>query len=184
MSTYRNGTYVAFHGGDTTNPTASSIRYYNTLKMWKANGNIDFTFVDSHEKTSPVRDSSLQSTRQARLAERLRNSKHMLLIIDRTTRNDTDNVLFEIDYAMNTCKIPIIGCYPEFEWVLDPKKLRHLWPDPLRAGVDAGTARMIHIPFALPAISDALSQFHVSNPPNHALACYTETTYRRWGIIR
>jgi len=32
---YRNGTYVAFSGQDTTKPTESDIKYYNLMKAWK-----------------------------------------------------------------------------------------------------------------------------------------------------
>jgi hypothetical protein len=32
-------------------PTESGVKFYNTLKMWDANKNIDFGFVNSHDKT-------------------------------------------------------------------------------------------------------------------------------------
>ena len=78
---YKNGTYVAFNGCGTTDPTESDIKYYNLLKAWAESDNIDFSFSNSHEKTSQVSDESKLSTLKARLQERLRNSKNMLLII-------------------------------------------------------------------------------------------------------
>jgi hypothetical protein len=81
---YRNGTYVAFHAGGTTDPTASDIRYYNTMKMWSPNKKVDFTLINSHEKTSVVRDSSSKKTLRRSLVTRLKNSKHMVLILTAT----------------------------------------------------------------------------------------------------
>ena len=78
---YRNGTYIAFHAGGTTDPTKSDIRHYNMLKGWAANKHIDFTFVNSHYKTGSVRDSSSFATLTRNLRERLDNSKQFLIFI-------------------------------------------------------------------------------------------------------
>ena len=48
---YRNGTYVAFDGNDTTDPTKSDMKYYGLLQSWNSNKNIEFSFSDSHKKT-------------------------------------------------------------------------------------------------------------------------------------
>lgn len=32
---YRNGTYVAFDGNDTTDPTKSDMKYYGFIKIFK-----------------------------------------------------------------------------------------------------------------------------------------------------
>ncbi len=131
MSYRRTGVYVAFHAGDTTDPTESDIRYYNMLQAWNKNKDVDFSFINSHEKTAAVRDSSKKSTLFDRLKERLRKSKNMVLIIGQTTRGDTDWVPAEIEYAVDTCEIPIIAAYPDFEYILAPEKLSYLWPDKL-----------------------------------------------------
>ena len=81
---YRNGTYVAFHAGGVTDPTKSDIKYYNLLKSWDAHKNIDFTLINSHEKTNAVRDSSSKETLKKVLKTRLNNSKHLLLIFVET----------------------------------------------------------------------------------------------------
>src|SRR4051812_34591363 len=99
---YRNGTYVAFHAAGTSDPTASDIKYYNLLKAWHVREECDFSFVNSHEKTDAVRDSSRRETLRQRLAERLRNSKNMILILGQTTRFDLDWVPFEIEYAIDS----------------------------------------------------------------------------------
>ena len=93
---YRNGTYVAFHANNTSDPTESDMKYYNTLRMWKVRDESDFKFVNSHEKRD-VRDWSTKETLKRALRERMNNSKHLLLIIGQTTRFDTDWIPFEIE---------------------------------------------------------------------------------------
>lgn len=47
----RTGSYIAFDGLGESDPSKSDFRYYSTLQAWAANKNIDFNFVNSHEKT-------------------------------------------------------------------------------------------------------------------------------------
>jgi len=82
---YRNGTYIAFHAEGTNVPVDTDMKYYNLLKAWTAKGDDDFSMINSHEKTAAVRDSSERRTLRDRLVTRLRNSKHLLLIIGETT---------------------------------------------------------------------------------------------------
>ncbi|MBP6421946.1 MAG: TIR domain-containing protein [Propionivibrio sp.] len=117
---YRNGTYIAFHADGTNQPGKSDIDCYNLMKAWTARTDDDFTMINSHEKTSAVRDTSKRSTLGARLLERLRNSKNMVLIIGVTTKNDTDWVPFEITQAIDTYRIPIIAAYTDYTSILDP----------------------------------------------------------------
>lgn len=44
----RTGTYVAFDGQGSTDPTESDIHYFNLLKAWNKSGSIDFRFTNSH----------------------------------------------------------------------------------------------------------------------------------------
>ena len=110
---YRNGTYVTFHANDTSDPTESDMKYYNLLRAWHVREDSDFEFVNSHEKTSAVRDTSKKSTLRERLVTRLRNSKNMILIIGSGTKTDDDWVPFEIQYAVDECHMPIIAAYTE-----------------------------------------------------------------------
>jgi MTH538 TIR-like domain (DUF1863) len=182
---YRSGTYVAFHAGGTTNPTASDIRYYNTMQMWSANKNIAFTLINSHEKTSAVRDSSTKETLRRALITRLNNSKHMVLILTAATKNDTDWVPFEIAQAVDVCQMPIIAVYPDFDCILAPAQLANYWPPALAARISNGTARVIHIPFKMLAVLDAIEQFGVSNLNDLAngYVHYDRETQVRWGLI-
>jgi hypothetical protein len=96
------------------------MKYYNLLKAWTAKTDDDFSFINSHDKTASVRDSSLKETLRRRLVERMQNSKHLLLILGVTTKQDTDWVPFEIEYAIDTCKIPLIVAYTTTETIVDP----------------------------------------------------------------
>lgn len=183
---YRNGTYVAFHAGGTTDPTASDIKYYNTMKMWSANKNIDFSLINSHEKTSSVRDSSTRETLRRALVTRLNNSKHMLLILTEETKNDTDWVPFEIAYAVDECQMPVIAAYPNFESILAPAQLSSYWPQALATRIANGTARVIHIPFKMAAVLDAIDQFGIGNTnyPTNGYGFYNRETQVQWGLIK
>lgn len=180
---YRNGTYVAFHANGTAEPTESDMKYYQLLKAWKIRTEGEFEFVNSHEKTAAVRDTSSRETLRSRLAERLRNSKNMLLIIGETTRRDTDWVPFEIEYAVDTCKIPIIAAYPNYTWILSPGELRPKWPAALASRIDNGTAHVIHIPFKQAPLADALPRFSYDNYPlGGGLGHYSREAYHSFGI--
>lgn len=181
---YRNGTYVAFHAAGTSDPTASDIKYYNLLKAWHVRAEHDFEFVNSHDKTSAVRDSSLKATLKQRLAERLRNSKHMILVLGETTRFDNDWVPFEIEYAIDSCEIPIIAAYPGYLNIRNPGATRPYWPYALEQRIDNGMAHVIHVPFRQEPLTDAVGRFSYDVFPNGGgLGYYTDDAYRSWGLL-
>jgi hypothetical protein len=183
---YRSGTYVAFHAGGTTDPTASDIKYYNTLKMWGANKNIEFRLINSHEKTSAVRDTSSKATLRRALVTRLNNSKNMLLILTKSTKKDVDWVPFEISHAIDSCDMPIIAAYPDFISILAPAELSNYWPTALSTRIANGTAKVIHIPFRKEPILDAIDQFGVNNKeyPTNGYGYYNRETQIAWGLIQ
>ena len=94
---YRNGTYVAFDALGQTDPTKSDFRYYSTINAWTKRANIHFRYVNSHEKTYAVRDSSTLATLQARIRERLSKSKNCLVILSSKTRKTGSMLCFEIE---------------------------------------------------------------------------------------
>lgn len=181
---YRNGTYVDFHANDTSDPTESDMKYYNTLKMWMVREESDFNFINSHEKTGAVRDSSKKVTLERSLRERLNNSKNMILIIGNTTRQDTDWIPFEIEHAIDQCKIPIIAAYPGYSSILAPDQLSHLWPTALTQRINNRTAHVIHIPFKKEPLTSAVSQFDFDHfPIGEGLGYYSREAYISWGLI-
>lgn len=182
---YRSGTYVAFHAAGTSDPTASDMKYYNTIRMWSASKHVEFNLVNSHEKTSAVRDTSSRETLRRALVTRLNNSKNMVLILTATTKNDTDWVPFEIEQAIDNCKIPIIAAYPDFNSIMDPRALSHFWPKALLTRIQNGTARVIHIPFRQAPILDAIEYMTVFNSeyPKDGYGYYNREAHTGWGLI-
>lgn len=47
---YRNGTYVAFDGQGTTDPSQSDMKYYGLLQSGNTGKNYELNFSDSHKK--------------------------------------------------------------------------------------------------------------------------------------
>ena len=181
---YRNGTYIAFHANGTSNPTESDIKYYNTLKMWKVREDNDFNFVNSHEKTGSVRDTSKWETLTRSLKARMNSSKNMILIVGETTKLDNDCVPFEIEYAIDECKIPIIAVYPAYSSILAPAQLSIWWPKSLTDRINNGTAHVIHIPFKQSPLTSATSQFDFEHYPlGGGLGYYSQESYINWGLI-
>lgn len=181
---YRNGTYVAFHANGTTDPTESDMKYYRLLTAWHVRDESDFEFINSHDKTSAVRDSSKKETLRRSLVTRLKNSKNMILIIGKTTKQDKDWIPFEISYAIDTCKIPIVATYTGYERISKPSLLSNLWPRALQERIDNGTAHVIHIPFKRAPLTAAVKQFSHSNYPNGGgSGVYSVEAYKQWGLM-
>jgi hypothetical protein len=180
---YRNGTYIAFHAEGKTDPTASDIKYYRMIKAWHEHDSLDFNFVNSHDKVAAVRDTSKRETIMRSLRDRLDNSKNMILIIGKTTKNDTDFVPYEIKYAIDTCKIPLIVVYTGYSGILKPSSHRDEWPAALASRIDANTAKAIHIPFKRAIIDQAIGQFNLTNQPKGALVHYSRDYQEKNGIV-
>ena len=163
--TYRNGTYVAFDGNGTTDPSKGDMKYYGLLRKWNESNNFDLTFSDSHQKTYQVKDSSSVSTLKARLLERMKN----------------------YDKALDYYKIPLIIAYAGFNLILNPASYREKWPKALLDRIDDKTAKCIHIPFKEKAISSAVSQFSVHSTGDNILTSplttYKKEVYIKWGYI-
>lgn len=181
----RTGTYVAFDGQGTTNPTESDIHYFNLLKAWNKSRNIDFSFSNSHDKTYQVRDSSLKATLLNRLETRLSASKNFLLILSNQTNYDRGILNWEIEKAVDVYELPIIVTYPGYSRIGAPSKLSNVWPKALVERINKGEAHCIHIPFREAPIFDAINQFSVVNeryPKGGALGVYSDEAYKSWGL--
>jgi MTH538 TIR-like domain (DUF1863) len=180
--TYRNGTYIAFHAEGTPNPTASDIKYFNIMKAWHEHDDIEFKFINSHDKVSSVRDSSLKATLRRSLVERMNNSRNFLLIVGSKTRFDNDWVPFEIAQAADRCYLPFIIAYTGYLSILNPIALASLWPPALKSRIDNGSIKAIHVPFQRNAIDAAIREYDLSNKPNGALIYWSEAAHRHFGI--
>jgi hypothetical protein len=184
---YRNGTYVAFDGQGTTDPSQSDMKYYGLLQSWNTGKNYELNFSDSHKKTYQVQDSSLRKTLENRLLERMRNSKNMLLILSQETNYDRGMLNFEIEKAVDYYKIPIIVAYTGCDYLLDAKKYANRWPKALDERIYNNTVKAIHIPFKEKAIMEAISQFSVNSTGadelSGSLCTYKESVYIKWGYL-
>jgi hypothetical protein len=176
------GIYVAFNGMGTTDPTKSDMKYYALLQSWNKSNKYTFSFSDSHKKTYSVRDSSQLLTLKARLLERLKNSKVLLLITTEFSSINRGLLNWEIEKAVDTHNLPIIVCYPGYNWVQAPAELSDRWPEKLRNYVATDSVKTIHIPFRQSMVEEAINQFSVHNPPSHTLTYYLDSVYQKHGI--
>ena len=169
---YRTGTYVAFDGLG--------------LQAWNANKRIDFKITNSHEKTYAVRDSSKKATLYARIQERLRASKNMLVVISKDTRKSGSVLSYEIGQAIDVYKIPLIIAYPDFSaiWGVD-SDLSVMWPTALLSRIDGAGVEAIHIAFKKEPILDSIERFTVNGERlSSGRNCYSKESYIKWGILK
>lgn len=134
MSDYRNGNYSAFYVDEPFTDeywaySTPDFVYYNMLRMWKGQDS-SFPFNDSHGKTYSVRDGSSWETLKARLHERLRKSKNIVLFLSSITKNSRA-LREEVDYGINVCGLPVIVVYPDFTSSRDIVNGKHFTRDVL-----------------------------------------------------
>jgi hypothetical protein len=173
----RTGTYVAFDGLGKTNPTESDFKYYSTMRAWSAGKNIDFKFVNSHDKTAAVRDTSLRGTLESRIRVRLAASKNCIVILSDDTRKTGSMLSYEIEKAVDLYKIPLICVYVGYKTINVPRRLSIRWPNALKTRINDGTADAIHVPFKKEILLTAINQFSVNgDSPGGSLSTYTNET--------
>mgnify|MGYP002851792536 CR=1 FL=1 len=182
----RTGTYVAFDGLGEKDPTKSDLKYYSDLQAWKENQNIEFNFINSHDKTSAVQDSSSKETLHRTIQERLRMSKNVLIILTSDTRKTGSTLSYEIEQAIDVYKLPLIIAYPEHSTILDVNDaLTNIWPEALVKRIDNSDIEAIHIAFKKECIFDAIKRFsvngeHLQSGKEH----YLRADYLKWGLIK
>ncbi len=184
---HANGTYVAFHANNAKEPNASEVHCINLIKEWTARTD-ELWCVTSEEKAAARSDPALRDALQARLIARLQKSRHLLLILGRTTAEDSLWVPFEISCAVDGCRIPIIAAYTvTARPILRPfadEDLASFWPLALRTRIQDGSAGVIHIPFEREPVRTAIARFDRTNfPRGGGLGWMSEEAYRRWGMI-
>jgi MTH538 TIR-like domain (DUF1863) len=144
---YRNKTYICFDGD-------IDMNYYNTLRMWKNNEHIDFTFHNAHEINN-INPLNTEATIKRKLRERLSTSKLLIVLIGEKTKNLYRYVRWEIEQALNL-DIPIIAVNINKKNGIDTNRC----PPILRGRT------VVHVPFSKDAIVHATNYW-----PSH----YTET---------
>lgn len=173
--TNRTGTYIAFDGLGKINPAKSDFKYYATMQAWSAGKNIDFRFVNSHDKTAAVRDTSLRSTLESTIRKRLAASKNCIVILSDDTRKTGSMLSYEIEKAVDLYEIPLICVYIGYSTINAPKELSNRWPNSLTARINNGMADVIHVPFKKEILLTAINQFSVNDgSPGGTLVTYTK----------
>ena len=181
----RTGTYFAFDGLGETDPTKSDFKYYATVQSWNAAHAIDFKFVNSHDKSSAVRDTSKLETLKASINERLSASKNMVIIISSDTRKSGSLLSYEIERAVDHFKIPLIIAYTGYNSILKARSHSDEWPISLKTRIDNSSANAIHIPFRKDAILSAIGQFTVNKGNLEGpLHFYNREAQVSWGYIK
>jgi hypothetical protein len=182
----RTGTYFAFDGLGQTDPAKSDFKYYATVQAWSAGKHTEFKYVDSHEKTNAVRDTSKRATLEARIRERLAASKNVVVIISGDTRKSGSMLSYEIEKAVDTYQLPLIIAYTGYNSILNPSSHSDRWPNALAKRINNRTVKAIHIPYKKDAILDAIGQFTVNGkqPNGGSLGYYNRQTQVGWGYIQ
>ncbi len=180
----RTATYFGFDGLGKSNPADSDFRYYSTVQAWAAGKNIDFTFVNSHEKAGSVRDTSKLATLKASIQQRLRASKNMVVILSSDTRKSGSLLSYEIEKAVDDYNLPLIVAHTGYKTVNNPYGFSARWPTTLKTRIDNETAKAIHIPFKKTAILESIRRFSVNGEKlNGTLMHFTKETYKKWGYV-
>lgn len=97
---YMNKTYICFDAD-------TDIRYYRLMQAWKEHEHHVFNFHNAHEINN-LRDGSSEATIKAKLRERLKNTKVLVVLIGSNTMHLDKYVRWEIEYAIEN-DIPIIA---------------------------------------------------------------------------
>lgn len=180
----KTGTYIAFDGLGQSDPSKSDFRYYATIQVWSAGKNIDFRFVNSHDKTAAVRDSSLRTTLEARIRERLAASKNVVVILSDQTRNTGSMLSYEIEKAVDLYGLPLICTYTGYGSIMNPSALSGRWPSTLTARINNGSVSAIHVPFKMRPLLNAIGRFAVNGEKTSGpLDYYTRAAHVEFGCL-
>lgn len=102
---YRNKTYVAFNADYP--PGKGDLHYYNLMLAWKNNDKIDFNFHNAHNLNNLTGRASDKQI-YAKLRERMRNTKQLIVLVGEHTKNMYKFVRWEIEIAIEM-NIPIVA---------------------------------------------------------------------------
>ena len=179
----RTGNYSAFYVKEPFRESnlganiAQDFCYYNTLRMWKGKDN-SFPFVDSHGKTYSVRDESTWETLQARLRERLRASKNIILFLSNDTY-ESKALKEELEYGIHVLQLPVIVVYPNFSGKDEianangiSQSVKSLWDKLPTLKKYMNEVATIHVPMTQELIRDALSDEKFNENTTDNKGCY------------
>jgi hypothetical protein len=159
---YVNKTYVCFDAD-------TDILYYRLMTAWKENDKIQFNFHNAHE-LNKIHKENEETEIKSKLRERLKNTKVLVVLIGKKTKNLYKYVRWEIEYAVEK-DIPIIAVNLNGKKKIDAK----LCPPILKQTL------AMHIPFGQKIIDYALNKWptkHESYKKHNKPCNYTDTIYK------
>ncbi len=137
---YRNKTYVGLDYDE-------DKRWYNAMRMWKANDNIEFDFHNAHELNT-IRSWSTEDAKKQALRQRMLNAKLFVLLVGGKTRFQQTYVRWEIDQALKM-DLPIIA--------VNLNGTRRL--DSVRCPLILRSEIALHIPFNQSVMTHAMDKW-------------------------
>ena len=143
--------YTCFDATGSKNPAVTDLKYYFLLRAWSSRAPLVRTFVDVHGATGRRKPADLRRE----LINRMRKSDVLLLILSERTRVSAGLLSWEIEFAANYCKLPIVCAYTGCSEV-DAEAINSAWwPEALRRSVTGGQAEAVHVPFQPRALARA-----------------------------
>ena len=158
---YKNGNYIAFVGCGTTDVSKNDRGLFEIVKIWGEEKG--FKFVNSHDKTYQVKDTSSKETLYSRLRERLNNSKNMVLLVSEKTRKYCSEILeYELNYGISK-SLPIIVVIKDYDTIKNVDyQHKRLLPKILEDNLN--NIPTLFIPFKKNALKKALDEkFDIDN---------------------
>jgi hypothetical protein len=134
--------YVAFDGD-------KDIQYYNLLKAWNNNDNLNFSINDAHD-INTARDTSSEEQIKRQLKERFQYSKSFILLLGESTRYLYKFVKWEIETALEL-ELPIIVVNLNKKRIVDNDRCPSILKDSLT----------IHISYEMKIIEYAINNWPI-----------------------
>jgi hypothetical protein len=158
----RTKTYIAFDGD-------TDLMSYRTIQSWSADPKYPFSLNDAHE-INYARDGSLPQSIINQLRERLKASKHLVLIVGSATNRNRKGILqYEIRYALRN-SLPIILVFKGFG--SDVENDGDLWNSKLKPKIPAvlrnwtGTKYCLVCPFTRDVVVRAIYGYSNNKLPS------------------
>lgn len=171
---YKNGNYIAFVGCGTTDVSKNDRGLFEIVKIWGEEKG--FKFVNSHDKTYQVKDTSSRETLYSRLRERLNDSKNIVLLVSEKTRKYCSEILeYELNYAISN-HLPVIAVFQGYNTIkVANYQYKSLLPKVLEDNLN--NIPTLFVPFKKKALKRALDEkFDIHNSKlENTIYTYRET---------
>jgi len=144
--------YTCFDARGSKNPAETDLKYYFLLRAWSERAPLANTFLDVHRAAPAATASDLGRE----LGVRLKSSDVLLLILSERTRKSEGWLSWEIDFALDVCRLPLVCAYTPRVESLGCASPRAWWPAALRRARREPLA-VTQIPFRPGALASAFA---------------------------